>query len=37
MTDRHRAQSFSYQTRLAGAIGAPVRHWIENVDKALAP
>ena len=35
MTDRHRAQSFSCQTPLAGAIRAPVKHWIENVDKAL--
>ncbi|TDR53383.1 hypothetical protein DFP85_109107 [Halomonas ventosae] len=37
MNDRHGAQSFSCQTRLAGANRTPVRHWIENVDKTLAP
>ncbi len=36
MTNRHRAQTFSCQTHLAGAQRTPVRHWIEIVDEALA-
>ena len=36
MTNRHRAQTFSCQTHLAGANRTPVRHCIEIVDEALA-